>query len=120
MAEQCPRALAAYRSALDPLHFHKGLMGERIDLHIRAQSAPGRSGRFQTARASVDHHGELTGGATLDRPEGDAGKTPDQFIEALEGELRTQAIPALDEADAAVKAGDRAKLRAADKKLDAR
>jgi hypothetical protein len=55
----------------------------------------------------------------LDRPEGDAGKTADEFISTLDDELRNQAIPALDELEAAAKKRDQIKLRAAVRKLDA-
>jgi hypothetical protein len=57
--------------------------------------------------------------SNLDRPEGDAGRTADQFINALEDEIGNQAIPALDELEAAGKERDRAKLRAAVRKLEA-
>jgi hypothetical protein len=55
----------------------------------------------------------------LERPEGDAGKTADEFISTLDDELRQQAIPALDELEAAAKQRDEIKLRAAARKLDA-
>jgi hypothetical protein len=57
--------------------------------------------------------------ADLDRPDGDDGKTADEFVTALQSEFKGQAIPALDELETAAKEKDRVKLRAAARKLDA-
>jgi hypothetical protein len=57
--------------------------------------------------------------AALERPSGDDGKTAEEFVTALQSEFEEQAIPALDALEQAAKEQDRAKLRAAARKLDA-
>ena len=53
----------------------------------------------------------------LDKPSGDDGETADKFIDTLDRELNGQAIPALEELQAAVQAKDRKKAASALQKL---
>jgi hypothetical protein len=43
----------------------------------------------------------------LERPSGDAGATADRFVEALERELETKALPGLEDLSNAIRRGDR-------------
>jgi hypothetical protein len=53
------------------------------------------------SRAAVDRL------ATLERPSGDAREIADRFVETLERELETDALPALEDLSNAIRRGDR-------------
>ena len=54
----------------------------------------------------------------LDRPEGDAARTAQQFTDTLDHQYEDQVLPALDELQKAVIDRDKKGLEAASKKLD--
>jgi hypothetical protein len=53
----------------------------------------------------------------LDRPSGDSGETADRFVETLERELETEALPALKDLGDAIRTGDREAAAAAAERL---
>jgi hypothetical protein len=53
----------------------------------------------------------------LERPEGDAGRTAEQFSEGFKSELNSQIVPALEDLQAALKKKDVEAVQAAAKKL---
>ena len=53
----------------------------------------------------------------LERPEGDAGQTAEQFSEGFQSELNSQIVPALEDLQAALKKKDVEAVQAAAKKL---
>lgn len=84
---------------------------------INANSPEELSGLVDQLKSRINEGVERL--TKLDRPKGDAGKTAEDFVNTLNNELRTQAIPALDELQQAARERDRVKLRAAGRKLDA-
>jgi hypothetical protein len=55
--------------------------------------------------------------SNLDRPEGDAGETAEQFIEATRSEIRDKGIPALEDLRDAIRSGDQAAVQEAAQRL---
>jgi hypothetical protein len=53
----------------------------------------------------------------IERPDGEDGDKAEEYVSKLEGTLNEQVLPALDDLEAAVKAKDQAKIRAAATRL---
>jgi hypothetical protein len=55
--------------------------------------------------------------SNLERPEGDAGKTAEEFVNATRSEIQDKGIPALEDLRDAIKSGDQAAAQEAAQKL---
>jgi hypothetical protein len=68
---------------------------------------------IDATRSSIDDLGEL------DRPEGDAGKKAEQFVNAVETDIEKKGLPVLEDLRDGIKANDQKAVQDAYKKLTA-